>query len=252
MSAFARLAFTLVLLTVADPILADEPASTPTPAPAPNPAVVQQYSHAVQAYINSDPLAARQMAESAARNNGVINMSELDPEVVARMQQIGHSVVGGDFPQLRPEDAEILKAKKATRDSEKAALAKVVEQHPEILTQIVTMAIEGDNEAEAMRAILSLGVKGVPAHLKMLEHEDAKFRTAACANLAYAALDDDTEYPVADVLPALSRVAQTDADPEVKEAAQTFLATLVSFLANDDYRRQFKHAIASDFSTVTP
>ncbi|WP_166831371.1 hypothetical protein [Thalassoroseus pseudoceratinae] len=251
MSARVRWGLTLVLLTLANPILADEPASTPKPTPAPNPEAVQQYSQAMQAYINSDPFAARQMAESAARNNGVINMSELDPEVVARMQQIGHSIPGL-APQLRPEDAEVLKAKKATRVAEKDALGKVIEQHPEILNHIVEMAVNEKNEQEAMRAILSLGTRAIPAHLKMLEHKDSKYRMAATANLAFAALDDSVEYPVATVLPALSRVAQEDADPKVQEAAQQGLAVLIGFLANDDYRRQVKQQAMAPLSFVAP
>ncbi len=251
MPAFARFTFALVLIAVGSPILADEPATTPKSAPAPNPAVVQQYSQAMQAYLNSDPFVARQMAESAARNNGVVNMSELDPEVVARMQQIGHSIPGL-APQLRPEDAEVLNAKKATRVAEKDALSKVIEQHPEILNHIVEMAVNEKNEQEAMRALLSLGTKAIPAHLKMLEHEDPKYRMAATANLAFAALDDSVEYPVETVLPAISRVAQEDTDPKVKEAAQEHLAVLISFLANDDYRRQFKQQAMAPLSFVAP
>ena len=248
MAAFVRFTFTLVLLA-ASPILADEPAANPilVEEPALNADVARRYSYAVQAYLNANPSAARQMAESAAKNDGNVNMSDLDLEVVAQMQQIAHSITGV-VPQLRPEDAKALQEKRSPRDAEKAAVGKVINEHPEILTQIVKMAIDGENEDEAMRAIMSLGARAIPAHLKMLEHEEAKYRAAATANLAYAALDDSVEYPVETVVSALNRVAQEDADPEVKEAAQHGLAMLISLLTNDNYRRNLQNTVASEFT----
>ncbi len=249
MTASARFVFTWVLLLVSQSILADDPASAPKPVPPANPALVQQYSAAVQAYLNSNPDAARQMAESAAQNGGIVQMGDLDLEVVAQMQQIGHSITG-TVPQLQPQDATALQEKRASRDAEKAAIGKVINDHPEIMVQIVKMVVDGKNEDEAMRAIVSLGTKAIPAHLKMLEHEDSKYRTAAAQNLAFAALDDSVEYPVETVVTALSRVAQEDADPQVKEAAQHGLAMLISLLSNDNYRRNLQNTVNMQFTQV--
>lgn len=227
MTGHARILCTFVLFAFTQPLFAEEPKPS--------------------SEIELSLPALQYLSKLAAQNGGDLPLEQVDVGALISLSELGYNIYE-NVP--KPATAETSKTKQAMRQTEKDALVKVLTKDPEILEQMYQVAIEsGVDDDAVIRAFVGLGGKAIPAHLKMLEHKEPQIRFIALMNITYAALDDETEFPVETVLTALKRVAKEDTDPEVKKAAQAQLVGIVSLLSDENYRRELKQELASEISS---
>ncbi len=227
MTGHTRMLFAFVLFAFTQPLFAEEPKSS--------------------SKIELSLPALQYLSKLAAQNDGDLPLEDIDVGALISLSELGYNIYE-DVP--KPTTAETSKTKQAMRQTEKDALVEVLNKDPEICERMYrAVAQNGAYESSALQTFAGLGVKAIPAHLKMLEHKEPEIRFLAVTGITYAALDDEAVFPVETVLSALNRVAKEDADPEVKKVAEGHLVALVTLLTNENYRRELKEELASEVSS---